>query len=356
VHKIGIVGFGAIAEKGHLPALQSFPEIEVTAVADLSAERREHARRLLPDAAIFEDATALLAEADITGVDICSPPATHAALIESACRCGLSTVISEKPFVLTEEEYARVARAREVSGSRIISVNNWMHSHLHRRVCRVIVAGWIGEVKRVELRTGRPDAAKGSPDWMPLWRTDLEHSGGGVILDHGWHQLYLLMSWMDSLPESVACVARTVDPRHGEAEDEAALDLFFPSGTGRIELSWTSDARSNGGLIEGTLGEVEIHDDRIVVSGLAGIHELPFDDRLTQSSYHPEWFHSMLKGSIIPPDSAESDRNFAEAGVLVSTIRAAYRSAGLGGSRLPIDMVARHTASPESREGLTKCL
>jgi predicted dehydrogenase len=356
VHKIGIIGFGAIAEKGHLPALQSFAEIRVTAVADLSAERRAQARRLLPDAAIFDDAAELIAKADITGVDICSPPATHAALIESACRRRLSAVISEKPFVLTEEEYAQVARARELSGSRIVSVNNWMHSHLHRRVSEVIKAGWIGQIRRVELRTGRPDAAKGNAGWQPLWRTNLEHSGGGVILDHGWHQLYLLMAWMHAWPESVSCVARTVDPGHGDAEDEATLDLFFPDGTGRIELSWTSNTRSNGGLIEGTLGEVEIHDDRVVVSTTEGVRELPFDDRLTQSSYHPEWFHSMLKGSIIAPDSAEADRNFAEAGVLVSTIRAAYRSAGLGGVQLPIEMVAQHTASPESREGLTKCL
>jgi predicted dehydrogenase len=356
MHSIGIIGFGAIAEKGHLPALQSFAEIEVTAVADLSEDRREVCRRLLPNAAIFEDSSDLIATADISGIDICTPPTTHADIIEAACRRGLSPIICEKPFVLMEEEYVRVARARDLSDSRIISVNNWMYSHLHRRVREVLDAGQIGKVKRIELRTGRPDAAKGIAGWQPRWRTDVSHSGGGVILDHGWHQLYLLMSWLEKWPESVACVARTVDARHALAEDEATLDLFFPDAAGRIELSWTSETRNNSGWIEGTRGTVQIHDDRITVSCPEGVRDLKLDDRLTLSSYHPEWFQSMLKASIIRPDSAESDRNFAEAGVLVSTIRAAYRSAGLGGVRLPIETVAQHTASPTVRERLARCL
>jgi predicted dehydrogenase len=337
MYRIGLVGFGAIAEHAHLPALQSFPEIQVVAVADLSPARLERARELLPHAQLFDSPFDLVQSADITGVDLCTPPSTHAALIEAACSRGLQLVICEKPFVLSDDEYERVRVARAASGATVISVNNWMHSHLNRRVREVLDSGEIGVLQRVELQTARPDAAKGNAGWQPLWRTSREHAGGGIILDHGWHQLYLLMAWMNAWPTSVACVARTADPRHAPVEDEATLDLSFPQMEGpadrhgRIELSWTASDRRNSGSLQGTLGHIEIHDDRIVVHGPRGRQELPFDDRLTVSSYHPDWFQSMIAGTILAPTNGESRRNFEEAGVLVRTVCAAYRSAGAGG-------------------------
>src|SRR5438309_8080891 len=113
MHRIGLVGFGAIAENGHLPALESFDNVEVVAIADLSPQRLQRARELLPAATLFSDPLELIGNADISGVDICTPPSTHAALVEAACARGLQTIICEKPFLLSEEEYARVACARE---------------------------------------------------------------------------------------------------------------------------------------------------------------------------------------------------------------------------------------------------
>ena len=331
MRRIGLVGFGSIAENGHLPALQSFPEVEVVAVADVSPERLARARELLPRAALYETPLELIEAGDVTGVDICTPPNTHADLIVAACERGLADVICEKPLVLSEAEYRRVARARQESGSRVVSVNNWMHSDLNRHVSSVLQAETIGPVRSIELRTGRPDAALGNGGWMPHWRTDVAHSGGGIILDHGWHQFYLLLGWMRQPIQSVSASARTADPRHAPVEDEATVEMRFPGGTGRVELSWTSRDRTNGGFIEGTNGSIAIHDDRIEVSSDAGTSEVPFAGRLTQSSYHPDWFRAMYRCNLLDADRTEADRNFEEAGVLVKTIQAAYDSAKAGG-------------------------
>lgn len=336
MHRIGLIGFGAIAEHGHLPALLSFPEIEVVAVADLSAERRKRARALLPGADIYDAPFDLLRHRDLTGIVICTPPNSHAVLIEAACRRGLQTVICEKPFVLSAAEYARVREAREWSGTRVISVNNWMHAHLNRRVREVVSAGWIGEIDDVLLQTCRTQAARGSESWRPRWRTSLTDAGGGILLDHGWHQLYLLNAWMRSWPLSVSCVTRTVDPWHAPVEDQAALDLTYPRGRARIELSWTAPARANAGHIVGTTGRLDIHDDRVTVHASSEVHTLPFDDRLTRSSYHPDWFGAMLAATLLSAASEEADRTFHEAGLLVDTISAAYDSARHGGAERAI--------------------
>src|SRR5262249_31316447 len=57
----GVVGFGFIAERGHLPAYRSLKGgFEIAAVADVCAARREVARQQLPSARIYESAEELL--------------------------------------------------------------------------------------------------------------------------------------------------------------------------------------------------------------------------------------------------------------------------------------------------------
>jgi predicted dehydrogenase len=194
-------------------------------------------------------------------------------------------------------------------------------------VVRALAEEAIGAVRTVELRIGRPDCARGNAGWRPDWRTDLTYAGGGIILDHGWHQLYLLLGWMRAPVEAVSAVTRTTNQRHYPVEDEALIDMLFPSAHGRIELSWVANGRTNGGMIRGSRGTITIHDDRLVIENSAGERELSFLGRLSESSYHPEWFRATFRANVLDERRDEADRNFAEAGVLVSAIQACYRSA-----------------------------
>ncbi|MGH2443533.1 MAG: Gfo/Idh/MocA family protein, partial [Chloroflexota bacterium] len=246
---------------------------------------------------------------------------------EAACGRSVPTIVSEKPLVLTEHQYERVASARAAAGNRVISVNNWMHSDLNRHVRVLLDEEVIGKVRSIFLRTGRNAAALGHDSWSPRWRTDPAHSGGGIILDHGWHQLYLLLGWMNEPVQEVSAQTRTSNPRNYPVEDEAGIVLKFASGCSSIELTWTSSGRSNDGYITGDRGQIAIHDDRVVVHNGEVERSLPFKGRLTESSYHPDWFREVFRYNVLDENRREADRNFAEAGVLVSTIAAAYRSA-----------------------------
>jgi predicted dehydrogenase len=344
MRRVGLIGFGSIAEHGHLPAWHAFPGVQVVAVSDLSPQRLEAARALLSDARFFDSGADLIAGTDIDILDICSPPSSHADLIVAACDREISDIVSEKPFVLSEEEYARVSRAREKSGSRVVSVNNWMHSDLHRRVSGALRENAIGAIQHVRLRTGRPDSAQGNSGWIPRWRVDPALAGGGIILDHGWHQIYLLLRWMATPVVEVSAVTRVADPKHFPVEDEATVDLTFGNATGRIELSWTSEGRSNEGCIRGENGEIAIHDDCIVVHNDRNDETLPFGGRLTQSSYHPDWFEEMFRHNVLDKNRLRADHNFSEAGALVGIVGAAYRSARDGGApqrpAIPYEVVA----------------
>jgi predicted dehydrogenase len=199
----------------------------------------------------------------------------------------------------------------------------------------VLSAGAIGAVREVTLRVGRPDIALGNEGWNPRWRTDIRHAGGGIILDHGWHQLYLLLGWVGEPVQSVSATTRTVDSRHHPVEDEAIIDMRFPAARGHMELSWTAGGRENDGLIRGTRGAIKTFDDRVEIEGEWGRKGIPFGDPVSRSSYHPEWFAAVFRNSVLVKSRSEADRNFAEAGAVIGTIRAAYRSASTDGVPFP---------------------
>src|SRR5579871_4601436 len=95
-----LIGFGFIAEKGHVPAyLAAGGDFAIVAVADVCAARREKARKVLPHARIYPDTKTLLAaEAGrLDFVDIATPPCDHAAIAHAAFEHGLH-VFCEKPI------------------------------------------------------------------------------------------------------------------------------------------------------------------------------------------------------------------------------------------------------------------
>ncbi len=330
--RVALIGFGSIAESGHLSAWQSFAGVELTAIADISAERRMRARDLVPHAQVYDSPLSLIESAEVDILDICTPPNTHAHLIVAACNRGIANIVSEKPFVLSSDEFTRVVQARERNQTRIVCVNNWLYSDLYRLLAQLRDEDAIGRFQEIVLRTGRPDNARGSTGWLPQWRTDPGFSGGGVLLDHGWHQLYLLLGWLGGSVIDVSATTRTVNPAHAPVEDEATVTLRFPQALGRIELSWAAAGRSNDGYVRGERGEIAFLDDGIVLRNDLGERTLPFNSRLTQSSYHSDWFEAMFRYTIFNGSHEEADRNFHEAGELVSIIESAYRSAQHSGA------------------------
>src|SRR6059058_1853087 len=88
--KGAVIGYGFISGKGHIPAYlqraQEQGDVEIVAIADICAARRELAKAALPEARIYTDAKSLiLAEGrGLDFVDIATPPCDHAALAHLA--------------------------------------------------------------------------------------------------------------------------------------------------------------------------------------------------------------------------------------------------------------------------------
>jgi predicted dehydrogenase len=314
-----IIGFGAVAEHGHTPAYARSTEIEVEAVVDPTEERRDAARRRFPGATMLATIAQLPDAIDF--VDICTPPSRHGEMIRAALGHGWN-VLCEKPLVLDLDELEYIRNLAHESNRVVVPVHNWKYAPIVRRATEALRGDNVGTLREIEIETLRiEDCAAADPN-NPNWRRDPALAGGGILMDHGWHAIYLARYWFGEDPARIE-----VELHRSEIgiEDEAKLTLHFPSGSARVFLTWRAEVRRNTMRLIGDRGSIAIEDDLLKI----GSEEVRFESALSAGSHHADWFAAMLPDvidSFRSPGKARAE--FEEASVCLSTIRRAYQIAG----------------------------
>jgi len=313
-----IIGFGEVARHGHWPGYVDSGEAKIVAVVDRTEERRKAARESLSDVATFSTIDDLAADVEIDFIDICTPPALHGEPMLNALGRGWN-VLCEKPLLLDLVELEKVRVAARKAGRAVVPVHNWKYAPIVRRATELLRSGAIGRLYDVEIETLRiQDCAVADPD-HPNWRRDPAIAGGGVLMDHGWHAIYLARHWFDEDPIDVTATFHR--PNAKGVEDETTLALSFPSGQAKIFLTWRADVRRNTMRLVGKRGEILIDDDTLRTSK----ESIQFESGLSAGSHHADWFAAMLPEVIANFRSPEAARkSFDEAALCLSIIRRAY--------------------------------
>ena len=337
-----IIGLGNVAVHGHLPAWRERDDVEIVAVSDARAERRAIGAESLPGALWYDSVDALLDDGRLDFVDICTPPSSHAALIQSALRRGLH-VLCEKPLVSTPAELAWVAELAEKSRVTLHTVHNWHHAPIVRRTAELIGERAVGPVRRVVWHTRRTRPAAAADPGAENWRVDPAVAGGGVLSDHGWHVFYVVCRWIGGEPIAVSAQLERRRHRALPVEDTASVRLIFPEATAEILLTWAADVRENWADVEGSRGRLELRDDTLVwrdaEGGEAGQWRCP--PRLSDGSHHPDWFRAVADEFVAEMTSGSPTRaNLAEASLCVALESAARESSRHGGRLVTVAVSA----------------
>lgn len=319
---------------GHVPAWRERDDVEIVAVADARAERRAACAEALPGARWHDSVDALFDEG-LDFVDICTPPSSHVALIQSALRRGVH-VLCEKPLVHSATDLAWVAELAQKSGRVLHTVHNWHHAPIVRRTAELIRDGAVGAVRRAVWHTRRTRPAVAADPGTENWRVDPAVAGGGVLTDHGWHVFYVLSRFVGSEP--IAVSARLERRRHQAlaVEDTASVQLLFPEATAEILLTWAADVRENWAEVEGTRGRLELRDDTLLRRDAEGreLARWACPPRLSDGSHHPDWFHPVADEFVAEISSGGARRdNLAEASLCVA-LESAARESSLHDGRL----------------------
>ena len=332
-----IIGLGNVALDGHLPGWVARDEVEIVAVTDVDRARRAEAAARLPGAQWFDSAGALLDGGGLDFVDICTPPSSHAPLIELALARGLH-VMCEKPLVRSPDELGAVRRMAAARQRVLHTVHNWHHAPIVRRTAELVRDGAVGRVTAVTWHTLRAQPAATRDGHGTNWRLDPGVSGGGILTDHGWHVFYVVQRWIGTRPTAVR--ARLEKRRHAAlaVEDTATVELTFPEASAEILLTWAADERRNWAQVRGSEGTLELQDDTLVLSRGATTERWPCPPALSKGSTHPDWFAAVAQSFVADVASGNGDANLAEASLCVMLEALARESSRRGGETLVVGL------------------
>ena len=130
-------------------------KVEHVAFCDIDLNRTANARRLRPDAPVYQDFRKMFAEMgdQIDAVTVSTPDHMHAYVALAAMRLG-KHVHCQKPLTHNVWE-SRQMRKQAAKSDVITRMGNQIHSHQHYRTAvRTIQAGKIGKVTRVHSWVG----------------------------------------------------------------------------------------------------------------------------------------------------------------------------------------------------------
>jgi len=339
-----LLGLGNVAVHGHLPGWRTRADCEIVAATDANPARRAVCAEALPAARWHDSVESLLAHEALDFVDICTPPSSHAPLIEAALTRGLH-VLCEKPLVSAPEVLARLLERARGAGRVLHTVHNWHHAPLVRATDAVIRSGRIGRVREVTWRTLRSQPAAAAAG--DAWRVDPAIAGGGVLTDHGWHVSYVVPRWVGEAPVAVSAQLETRRHHRFAVEDTATVRLHFPAAEALIVLTWAADTRENHAAVVGSQGRIAIEDDTLVVTTPQGEERRACPPALSTGSQHPDWFGAVAQeflARIHGGGSPAASGNLDEAAICLAIECGARESSRRDGARLPLSGVLHAAA------------
>ena len=224
--RVALIGAGNIAAH-HLVAYAEHQDtVELVAICDVDVELARSRARDAGVEHVFSDAEALLREAEIEAVDICTPHDVHAPLAIAAAEAG-KHVLVEKPFGRTLAECRAMLAAADRAGVTLMVGQNQRFLPSYQSAKALIQAGELGAVLGA-----RWDSFQHWQSFIPTghWQYDGLRAGGSAVINVGVHRIDLLRFLVGDVRRVWATTRTTRAEFLNGAEDFAAVTLEFENG------------------------------------------------------------------------------------------------------------------------------
>jgi len=179
--RLGIVGVGVGASE-ILPQMESMPEIQLVAAADINRRVLETFRQRY-GARTYDSIEKLCLDPDVEAVWVSTPNKFHAAHTIIAAQHGKHVVV-EKPMAVSLKEAEEMIEAAEKNNIKLLCGHTQSYGPHIRTMRRIIQSGEIGKLCALHVWA--------YTDWMLRPRTAEEldvAQGGGVPYRQGPHQI-----------------------------------------------------------------------------------------------------------------------------------------------------------------------
>ena len=261
--KLGIIGYGNMGS-GHVRKLKAgkVKNMEVTAVCDISAEKREAVKTAYPEIAVFDDAEELYKSGLCETVLIAVPHYDHPRLAILAFDYNLN-VITEKPAGVYTKQVKEMNERAAKSDKLFGIMYNQRTNPVYQKLREMVQRGDLGHLKRITwIITDwyRPQAYHDSSSWRSTWKDE----GGGALINQNPHQLDL-WQWKFGMPDRVYARASFGKYYNIEVEDDVMAYFEYDNGTTGEYITSTGEAPGTNRLeIACDMGKVVIENNRLV--------------------------------------------------------------------------------------------
>jgi myo-inositol 2-dehydrogenase/D-chiro-inositol 1-dehydrogenase len=281
---IGLIGAGRIGRLHAAHLAHQIPRARLIAVADVveEAARQCAAEHGIPRA--VAEYGALLDDADIQAVVICSATSTHAPIIEAAAQSG-KHVFCEKPIDLTLARIDSALAAVASAGTKLQVGFNRRFDASFSRARLAVERGEIGDPGRLHLVSRDP-----SPPPLTYLQTS-----GGLFLDMAIHDFdmarFLIGSEIDEVFSTAGVLVDEVIGGLGDVDTAVTILKFANGAIGTIDNSrcavYGYDQRAEILGSGGMIATDNVFPNSAIVSDGRSVHrDLPlnfFMERYTQS-------------------------------------------------------------------------
>jgi myo-inositol 2-dehydrogenase/D-chiro-inositol 1-dehydrogenase len=307
--RIGVIGAGSIGTVHAANLARHIPGARLAAVADVDLAKAEACAAANEADDAYTSDMALLAHPDLAAVIVCTPPETHAGIIEAAAAAG-KHVFCEKPLERTLDRADVALAAVEKAGVKFfIGLNRRFDPHF-LRLRDAVYAREAGRPLAVHFVARDPVAALAPAPNPP----------GDLFFSTTIHELDFAGVVMQTAVESVYAVGGVMAEGGGPAIDDpdTAITLlrFAGGASGTIDNSRIAPGYDQRIEVFGTSGVVTADNPPAADDGAAGGTGF-FTERYGES-YVAEMraFVDCLRGdrpSPVGPEEARSSQVLAEA-------------------------------------------
>ena len=235
--RLGLVGLGTWARQGHIPVYRGArlrEAVDVVALCGRSAERSQAAALELDIPASFGDFEAMLAQARLDVVAVCTPDHMHTSYVLAALKARCHVLV-EKPLAMSTAECAAIMDAAKTANRRVITQYHKRADPLWAEAAKRIRSGAYGALQMGVASIQNPLRV---PVGSYFASETASHTDPNWFLGTHFYDLLRFMTDLDPVSVTARAYEGTVKARGVEAIDALKADFNLGGASVSVVLSW----------------------------------------------------------------------------------------------------------------------
>ncbi|MHA1333082.1 MAG: Gfo/Idh/MocA family protein [Candidatus Odinarchaeia archaeon] len=267
--KVAMIGCGAIAWRGHLPALKRIREIEVSAVVDSNENVAKKTAKKFGIKNYYNSIESVLKNNEINTVIIATPTPTHKELILQAANAG-KNIIVEKPLATSLEEGLEIKEAVKSNNVKLTGVQNYRYYPAMLKARKIIKSGQLGGLTSIH--------GIGYTPWPTQWtKGTWLYYEPGVLLDFTPHIVDAILWITGCKPKKVYALGGDYTS-HCKFINYAQISVeFHNKAISTIDVSWVTGIFQFTMSFTGTAGKLDVDPRYNTIFKMSGT-PTPLDD------------------------------------------------------------------------------